>query len=76
MVRIWCTLTIYVKGGVRSPRNRSPATILVEKESTVIQVRMPLRMHLYQFRQGGWNKIIHLGMKLGKPETLANGSHR
>ena len=44
MVRIWCALRVYMKGGIGSPRNRGPSIILNENEGTVIQIRMSLRM--------------------------------
>jgi hypothetical protein len=65
---------VYVKGGVRSPRTRGPRIILNEKESTVIQIRMSLRMPRVPELQGtsfslgraDGTRSSPLGMKWGK----------
>jgi len=41
VVRIWCALRVYGKGGVRIPRKHGLSIIPNEKES---QIRLPLRM--------------------------------
>jgi hypothetical protein len=74
MVRIWCALRVYVKGGVRSPRNHGLRIILNEKESTVIQIRMSLRMPRvpelqstsFSLGRADGTRSSALGMKWGK----------